>query len=140
MTIQTGSRSRRDCGVLARRYWRHPLLYYGLRARRSWPHGVPADPAGAFRGTVGAPAPGLDDVCAAGKIRMRAGRGRFHIQPVKPSWFWGRTYASALTLRNLATPVAPSSSQLSRRQPTGSSFRKTLVIGRNPISAPFRSF
>jgi hypothetical protein len=23
MTIQTGSRSRRDCGVLARRYWRH---------------------------------------------------------------------------------------------------------------------
>jgi hypothetical protein len=65
-TIQTGSRSRRDCGPGAT-LRAPPLLYYGLRARRLWPHGVPAEPAGAFRGTVGASTAKLDDVCAQGR-------------------------------------------------------------------------
>jgi hypothetical protein len=54
--------------------------YYGFRAHRSLPHGVPAE-RGCFRKKRSArPGQARRRICA-GKIRMRAGCRCFHIQP-----------------------------------------------------------
>jgi hypothetical protein len=75
----------------------------------------------------------------AGKIRMRAGRSCFHIQPVKPSWFWSRKYASTWprgarsSRRTKLEPVEPTPNR------PAVVFARALVIGRNPIHALFNS-